>query len=287
MSSDTLADAPHTRRLALGVECIDAARQGELIHPVRMEIEWHQPHRPPAPRHRYDFSQFGVLPLGLMRSAAGRYSLGYVPTLRERVTLRIHDRGRHYVPRRLQVPLRTLTEVLALEAAEDPDYLHGRLRRIAMFPGAGYHPPSHITALRGRVLRDGEPMRWAYVEARLPDGGPRVARARGDDRGEFLLMLPPEAMPASELTSLLDIELSIAGPATVPTPPSAAVADQDPWWDLPVEVVPAFDDADDVSPGESVPAGYVTALSTVRTLRFELGRVLTGREVADFEFVMP
>lgn len=287
MRVDSLRYDRHTRRLALGVECMDTARQGELIHPVRMEIEWTQPHRSPAPRDRYALSQLGVLPRGLMRSAAGRYSLGYFPAIRDRITLRIYDRGRHYVPRRLQMPLRTLDQVLAMEEAEDPDYLSGRLRRVALFPGAGYHPPSNITALRGRVVRDGVPMRWAYVDARLPDGGPRVARARGDDRGEFLLMLPPDAMPASDLTSTLDIDLSVAGPATAPTPPSAEVADQDPWWDLPVEEVPPIGTPDDVSPGQTIPAGYATALSTVRTVPFVVGRVLTGRDVADFDFVMP
>lgn len=287
MRVEALSYDRHTRRLALGVECIDAARQAELAHPVRMEIERTQPHRAPAPRDRYAFTQLAAQPLGLMRSAAGRYSLSYYPAIREQVTLRIYDRSRHYVPRRLQIPLRTLAQVLAMEEASDPAYLGGRLRRVTLFPGARYHAPSHITALRGRVVRHGEPMRWGYVDARLPGGGPRVAHARGDDRGEFLLMLPPAAMPASDLTSTLEVELSVAGPATAPTPPSAEAAFQDPWWDLPVEVVPSFESLDDVSPGESVPAGYVTALSTVRTVPFVVGRVLTGREIADFDFVMP
>lgn len=287
MTFDTLNYDRRTQRLALGVECVDTARESELVHPVRMEIEWREPHTPPTPREHYAFSQLAIRPLGLIRSTSGRYSLSYFPTIREQVTLRIYDYGRHYVPRRLRIPLHTLSEVLAMEDAENPDYIRGRVRRVALFPGAGYHPPSNITALRGRVIRDGEPMRWTYIDARLPDGGPRIARARGDDRGEFLLMLPPDAMPASDLSTTLDIDVSVAGPAVAPTPPSTEVADQDPWWDLPVEEVPPIGAVDDVSPGETVPAGYVTTPSATRTVEFVVGRVLTGRDVADFDFVVP
>jgi len=276
-----------TRRLALGIEFTDAMRAAELAHPVRLEIERYQPHNTPAPYGSHAFSQSRVPPLGLMRGASGRYSLSYHPGIREQVTLRIYDHGRHYVPRRMRLPLRTLADVLAGEASENPNYMDGRTRQISLFPGAGYDAPSNITALRGRVVRDGKPMRWAYIDAHLPGGGAPVARARGDDRGEFFLMLPPNAVPASDLPPTFDIGLSVAGPATVPVPAQPSLPEQDPWWDLPVEEVPPPGDVDNVSNGASFPAGYVTALSTVATVAFVVGRVLTGREVADFDFVMP
>lgn len=287
MSIENLEYDFRSRRLALGLDFVDAEREAELAYPVRVEVEWQSPHRTPLPRNQYDFSQLGIAVHGLMRSSSGRYSLSYFPTIREQVDVRIHDYGRRYIPRRLRVPLRTLAEVEAIEAAESTDYLEGRMRTITLFPGAAYYHSSCATGLRGRVVRDGEPMRWAFVEARLPDGGATVARTRGDDRGEFLLLLSPDAVPGSELNPTLDIEVSIAGPAAPPVPPSPALPEQDSLWDLPLEELPPFNVADNVSNGESVPPGYVTALSTVRTVQFIVGRVLTGRDEEDFDFVMP
>lgn len=285
MSLSSLDYNFQTRRLALGIEFEDYLRGGELVAPVRAEIEYQSPHVSSGSPRRYSFSQMGSLaPGGLQRSASGRYSLSYFTGIQTHVDLRILDDARTYVPRRLRVPLRTLTEVLDDEAAEVADYLQGRVRQVTLFAGAAY--PCHSTAsgLYGRVLRNGEPLRWAYVSARLPGGAP-VAMARGDDRGEFLLVLPPEAAPASDLTTSLDIEISIAGPALVPVSP--ALAQQDEFWDLPLEQVPPAGVVDEVSSGAAVPEGYVTALSTVRTVPFVVGRLLTGRDEPDFNFVLP
>ena len=222
-----------------------------------------------------------------MRSASGRYSLSYFPDIKPQIDLRVYDYDRYYIPRRLRIPLRTLAEVINIENNEVPDYLNGRIRHLTMFPGAAYHSSAQVTGLRGRVVRDGEPMRWAYVSARLPLTGNVIARTRGDDRGEFLLILPPEAAPASDLTAQLDIDVSIAGPASVPVPGSAGLPEQDPWWDLPIEELPPIGAVDEVSNGSSVPLGYVTALSTLRTIQFSVGRLLTGRDEVDFEFALP
>lgn len=290
MSLSSLNYSFQTRRLALGIEFEDYLRGGELVAPVRTEIEYQSPHLSSVSSgssRRYSFSQMGSLaPGGLQRSASGRYSLSYFPGIQTHVDLRMLDDARTYVPRRLRVPLRTLAEVLDDEAAAVADYLQGRVRQVTLFAGAAY--PCHSTAsgLYGRVLRNGEPMRWAYISARLPGGAP-VAQARGDDRGEFLLVLPPEAAPASDLTTRLDIEISIAGPALAPVPVSPAVAQQDGLWDLPLEQVPAAGVVDEVSSGAAVPEGYVTALSTVRTVPFVVGRLLTGRDEPDFDFVLP
>jgi hypothetical protein len=52
-------------------------------------------------------------------------------------------------------------------------------------------------------------MRWAYIEARDIVSNSIVARARGDDRGEFLLILPSLAAQASELNSTLDVRVNL------------------------------------------------------------------------------
>lgn len=288
MSESRLNYALQTRRLALGIEFEDHMRDGGLVAPVRAEIEYQSPHLTPGVPRQYSFSQTGSrFPGGLVRSASGRYSLSYHPDMRTHVDLRIYDYGRCYVPRRLRVPLRTLTDVLAAEAAAEMAYLNGRMRRVVLFAGVAYPCHGTATGLYGRVLRAGSPMRWAHVSARLPGGTAPVAWARGDDRGEFLLLLPPAAAPAGDLTTTLDIEVAVAGPVVASLPASPALPEQDAWWDLPRETVPDIGEPDPVSPGESVPEGYATALSSVRMVRFAVGRMLTGRDVPDFDFVLP
>ncbi len=276
-----------TQRLALGVSLVDELSQDELIKPVRVEIEYLSPHQSPRTRV-YSFSVRGSkAPRGLLRSSSGRYSLVYYPGIQDHVDLRIFDYGRHYVPRRLQVPLLTLEQVLTIEDNEDPDYFSGRLRNITMFPGAAYCGPSRQTGICGRVMRDGEPMRWTYVEAIDLVSDEVIARTRGDDRGEFLLLLPSHAVQASDLSDSFDVRISVAGPAVAPIPAMPDVAAQDSFWDLPQEEVPAVGLVDNVSNGESLPNGYVVALSAVRTVSFQIGRVLNGRDEADFEFSLP
>jgi hypothetical protein len=52
------------------------------------------------------------------------------------------------------------------------------------------------------------------------------------------------------------------------------VAPDDPLSDLPVETLLA--DPDGISPGEAMPAGYVSTGLSTRAVAFELGRLLTN-----------
>ena len=288
MRGDVLNYDYQIQRLALGVKFVDELSRSEIIKPVRAEIEYQSPHQSPPPRRSYSFSVQGKkAPSGLLRSTAGNYSLVYYPGIQDQLDLRVYDYDRHYIPRRLRVPLLTLEQVLTIEENEDPDYFAGRQREVSMFPGAAYHGQSRQTGIRGRVLRDGEPMRWAYVEAIDLISDEVIARTRGDDRGEFLLLLPSHALQASDLSDSFDVRISIAGPAVAPVPPTPDIAAQDSFWDLPLEDVPAVGLVDNVSNGESLPSGYTTAPSAVRTVSFQIGRVLNGRDEADFEFSLP
>lgn len=273
------------RRLAVGIELEDYLRETELICPVRAEIEHVVPHKKPEPAKHYAFSQSEILPKGLLRSGTGRYSLSYYPGVKEQIDVRIYDYERCYVPRRLRVPLRTLADVIAREEAEVENYMEGLHRDVVMFPGSSYHLLSNATGLRGRVLRDGQVMRWAYVSATLEGSARVIARARGDERGEFLLILPPESAPASDLSSTLSIDVSVSGPTVEPVPINENLPDQDSLWDLPLEEIPAIGLADTVSNGKSLPAGYSTM--SPRTIEFSVGRILTGRDEPDFNFVVP
>jgi len=286
MSISSSAYIDSTTRLALGVDLIDAARNMELIFPVRVDVEYGLPHIPPAPEkvsHR--FAQVrGKLPVALNRHTSGRYSLIYQPSLKTEIDLRIYEYERRYVPRRIQAPLMTLEDVLALEAAEPKDYYSGRTRRPVLFPGAAYPQLGKATGLVGRVLRDDEPMRWVHVEARM-EGGQLVGRTRGDDRGEFLLLIDSLAAAASDLSSEINITVTIFGPAVTPVPATTDLAAQDALWDLPLEILPAIGDPDLVSTGETPPTGYVEGAS--ETIAFKIGRMLTGVEVDDFVFTPP
>lgn len=270
-------------QLALGIEFIDPVRDRGLMYPVRIDIEREIPHAMKRPVAPYCCLQSpGLAPGSLCRHPSGRYALLYYPEIGNHVTLRIYDHSRYYVPRRLQVPL------LTLEQLENPANRNHALRqrRPVLFPGAAYDLCGMATGLRGRVLRNEQPMRWAFIEARLPATDSLVGRARSDDRGEFLLLLSPGAAPASDLTRIIQVRISVSGPTLVPVPDPVDIPGRDFLWDLPLEVLPDPGLADDVSPGNALPPGYVT-MSATRLIDFEIGRLSTGIEAAPFEFVLP
>ncbi|HEX3129374.1 MAG TPA: hypothetical protein VH394_18710 [Thermoanaerobaculia bacterium] len=243
-------------RLALGFEPLDAVLGGRLAHPVRMEVE-------------------GALPrVKIDRHDSCLHVLLYQPSLADEAVVRIRTRDLMYAPRRLRIPL------LTVEEAETRPYTH-RVRRPVLFPGAAYDATGGSTGLRGRVMRDGSPMRWARVEARLPGGGPLIGRAHGDARGEFLLLLASPPAPAPELTDPFDVQVAVFGPADAPEPGTPDLPSRDDLWDLPVETLAAPGDPDPTAAGETLPDDYVEGPS--RVVPFRLGRVLSG--VDDFEFV--
>lgn len=276
------------RRLALGIEPIDRVRRKAPVHPVRIDIERGLPHTPKPPINRYCFAQsINKAPETLCRHFSGRYTLRYYPSLKSRILLRIYDHHRYYVPRRLIVPLLTEAAVKAIEEAEQQDYYVGRVRHPVLFPGAAYDVQSTATGLRGRVLRDGKPMRWCYIEGRLTATGALVGRARGDDRGEFLLLLAPSAVPASDLSATTQVRITLFGPATAPVPTTAELPAQDPLWDLPSEQLPNPGEIDEVSAGNVIPIDYVQSVSASRDVACRVGRIFTGVEVDDFVFSVP
>lgn len=246
----------NVHRLALGFEPIDSGRRTRIAHPIEIMFDEAQLGLPRPPIERHD---------------SCLHALRYQPTLADRVNLRFFDHARRFVPRRLSIPIMTITE------AESQPYTH-RVRRPMLFPGAAYDVGDTATGLRGRVLRNSQPMRWARVEARIPGSNLLVGRAHGDDRGEFLLLLGSGAIPVGELVNPLPINLHFFGPAVPPIPASPDLPELDPLWDLPLEQVPNPGVADPVSAGETLPTNY-TASST-SSVHFFLGALRSG--VADF-----
>jgi hypothetical protein len=259
-------------RLALGLEPVDAQRLHRVARPLSIDVE--RPPKavvlPPAALNPY---AIGPKPpkqrpqVRLDRHASCLHVLLYYPALVDTVDIRIYESLREFVPRRFTIPLHTAATV-------DNFAYTDRVRRPFLYPGAAYDPDSCSTGIRGRVLRGGQPMRWARIEATLPGTTTVVGRAHGDDRGEFLLLIGTNAIPIGDLVNPLTLQVTVHGPATIPVPVPPSLASQDQLWDLPLETPPAPGVTDMVSSGESLPVNY-TANSTTN-IDFNLGELRSG-----------
>jgi hypothetical protein len=207
-------------RLALGVEPGDAVRSTGLLRPVIVEIE------------RDGRRQ------SLQSAATGRHVLLDPEKVErdfededDRVRLRIYDTGRIYVPRRFDVPMPAVADTS----------VPNRTRRPTLFPGVCWDLVGCATALRGRVLRGGKAVRWAWIDARIADEDEDedevVLRTRADDRGEFLLVIDAHTFPVStRLEDPFELVLRVFGPNAAPVMPNG---NTDPLWDVPVELLAA------------------------------------------------
>lgn len=168
---------------------------------------------------------------GLVRFERNSLSIFCLPSPKVRpapVLLRLGGDDRRFVPRRLR-----------LEAAPGPNLPAPLWLRPSLLAGATYDVPPRATLIRGTLtyLADGARVRWARVHVQDVASGAWLGVAHGDDRGEFLFVLPAHAayngpLPTSELLTLrLSVHARPANPA-----PNAATA-SDAWWDLPVETV--------------------------------------------------
>lgn len=258
-------------RLAFGIEPFDAVRALAPARPVNVTFDG-MPDGSSTSSHQLaavDEATRGLVPLA--RRSGSRFVVLHRPGLAAEMRVRISDPQRRFVPRRI-----------AYAIPADIDVAAPRVRRPALFPGAAYEISYTATGLRGRATRGNAagapPARWLRVVARV--GGTVVGRAQGDDRGEFLLILDPEATGPGELQNPFTVSVSILGPATAPVPTEPDLPARDPLWDLPLEVV-SLVPPDDVSPGVENPAGYSTLVERDVT-------ILPGRLRSDEgAFVLP
>lgn len=241
-------------RLALGVEVVDPLAGGPVADIVTIAVD--APHAPGLVTSN---------PAAAMRAhGRGRWSLRYgqgpghsTPTT---LDLRISDDQRRHVPRRLHFTIPDEAQVLADAALDPPVITAGRRWQLELLPGANYPLPGRATALRGRVLRGGEPVRWARVEARTLVGA-FAGRAHGDDRGEFLLVVDQSIGDTAELKAEIKLEVRAHGPEPVPTPAPMPTGlpdlpTLDPLWDLPVETPITTGPIDAVTRGITLPTSY-------------------------------
>lgn len=252
------------QRLILGLEPVDAVRQSRVSRPIDLMLDG-----VPYPDGTEDIFDFdGALdPLGylspIQRHNSCRYVLTYPPNRTSPIAIRLYDRERRFVPRRISYPV---PDDVASASAN-------RIRRPALYPGAAYDIGIAATGIRGRVTwnesgDDEVPVRWVRVEAAI--GGQVVGRAHGDDRGEFLLLLENEAGGLGELPSPLTATVTIYGPAA-----PVDIPGDDPLGDLPRETA---GDPDDISDGTTLPDGYDRTDASSRDVTFELGVLLTGQD---------
>jgi hypothetical protein len=280
-------------RLAVGFTPIDGATLQSTARGVQMQLE-----DVPRPVRLvtkaldpclYD-AGFPTVP----RHASSRFAVSYPTARPDTVTVRMFDCRRWFVPRRFRVEILTRDQVVIHErAGATPTAGAVRplpmppartwTRRPVLFPGAAYQTASGSTALRGLVVRDRRPLRWARVDGRDPQTGALLGRAHGDDRGEFLLVIGSVGVP-SNVTRLVDpvrVRIEVFGPRIAPVqgPTDAA----DPLWDLPVEVTPGPGDPDPVSSGDVLPDAYVPTATANPVVELEVGQV-TSRTEPPFEF---
>lgn len=253
-------------RLALGIEPTDALRRSRIASPLEVAadgVPYPQPRALRDPRAG-PWDEADVL-RRVQRRDTCRFVLTLKPGTAGPLDLRFLDRMQRFVPRRLSIHL--------------PDPVGGgRVVRPALFPGAAYPLPAGALGVRGRVLRGGEPLRWARVEARRLSGGDVVGRAHGDEHGEFLLLLEPAAATGAELPRPLRVRIAVFGPDEPPDPEEATDPGVDPLWDLPLEEAELDGGGAAALDGTRLPDGYREGVS--REVVIGLGG--PGREEFDF-----
>jgi len=234
-------------RLALGIEPRDAARALRLARPIDVVLDGSPTAvaNQPGDLSGLDRATLG-LPLVSPRSS-GRFVVLFRRGISGSIGLRLHDRLRRYVSRRVSYAI-----------PGDPTVTSPRVRRPLLFPGAAYDVSETATGIRGHVTwlasPDETPVRWARITATVD--GVVVGRAHGDDRGEFLLLLDPAAGGLEDLRTPLTAVVTVFAPHSPPDDADADAATRDPLWDLPVERLTSLVDPDDVSTAERLPDGY-------------------------------
>jgi hypothetical protein len=245
-------------RLALGLEPIDAARGTRMPHPFQVVFDETARGLPRPDIHRHESCLFVLLYDAKLPTPPTRVKLRFVEIQRVRVAPFL-DVPRRFVPRLISFPIRSVADA-ELQKFSD------RTRRPLLFPGAAYEVPAGATGLRGRVSRNGQPVRWARVSATQQGNGVVVGRAHGDDRGEFLLLVQPDASGIGDLPISIPITVSVSCRDIPPPLPSLVQRESDPFWDLPEEVapdpLPGNPLNDPVATGETPPAGFTAPVAT-------------------------
>lgn len=285
-----IGPAEVAHRLALAVEIRDAITNRLAAAPVRVGRELAGPALTGPRRQAPGFSWPCQ---DLERSGTARFKLRRGPRLPAVITLRIDDRSRRYVPRRVSITLWSQADIEAADQSPPAGpYIpaDSRLLRIWLAPGPAYPLPRGTTAIQGRVLlgsagsvlSPGNPVRWPRLTAVGPGNVP-VGWAHGDERGEFILpVISAGTLPPVDGQFAVDIDVVGRSAATAPSPDP-----EDRLADLVVEPVPrspnppaASDLDNDLLRGRAVPAGYAAGTAPRPHWTMQVGSLLsTGTDI--------
>jgi hypothetical protein len=245
--------------LALGIEPRSAVVGSRLDGGV--DVRWERYPRPVASWRRWypGDTLTAALPR-LDRHPSGRFARRYDQSIATEMDVRVVDddhhgrirvpgRGRRIVPRRLRITIADEQTVLDAEAdpATPPHDAWRRMFPVACFAGSAADLPSGSTVLRGTLRRDrGDgtlvPVKWARVRADTVAGA-EVGWAHGDDRGEFVLVVPAtDGINLAADPMLVRLTVGAALPPPTPDPADPLLHEVDPLWDLPLEPVVASPD---------------------------------------------
>jgi hypothetical protein len=288
LTTDTSIGAANVlHRLVLGVECLDAVTERRVRTDLAIGRELDPRRLPPGHDPQWPC-------ISLQRRGIGRGQLRYDATTPTRtlavppappgppaVRLRLVDPWRRFVPRRFEVTLWALADVLAAEAAPPTVPAAARLLRPWLWPGTAAQLPAGTTAIRGVVSAGTQPVRWARITALRPTGGPLpdiVGHGHTDERGEFVVVITDTGTLPPPPPESLQIDLQVVAPDPATAPP---VDRDDAYADLVVETVgrasnpplPAELD-NDVLRGTATPPGYVANTAAVPTLTVPVGAEL-------------
>jgi hypothetical protein len=204
----SIGDAVVLHRLALAVECVDATKRRLVTKAVHITRD----------------DSGAVLP----EHGSGRGVLVHDQGAPSKLTIRIADPARQFVPRRLTVPLWSLAEVSAADNDGGPFVpAASRLLRPWLLPGSAYPLVRGATALRGRVEANGAVVRWPRIVA-TDHEDIAVGWAHGDERGEFVMMLEVPKVPPT-MPDSFEVTLTVSAAA------NPAAPGRDPLADLVVE----------------------------------------------------
>lgn len=275
-----VGEAVVLHRLALAIECRDALSNRPVNTSVDVRYRRLATATQPTPGWR-----------PLARNGNARFTLRHaIPDdpsrpLRQ-LEIAVDDPSRRYVPRRFIVTPWTYADVRDPAPFVDPS---ARLLRLWLRPGSAYAFPRTTTVVRGRVTRDGQPVRWARVEGTTPTSVAGWAHA--DDRGEFVLVVTdPGYDPIRDSPRTLLVTLEVTARGDPPPPAKSPEPDpKDRSADLLSEVIarpsnpPAAAELDNlVLRGETVPAGYVANHETAEQPTVALGAETVLKDAVKF-----
>jgi hypothetical protein len=265
----TVGPANVLHRLALGVECLDAVTGRRLRTSVLVGREVD----PLLLPRGYDpeWPCFSLPGKGV-----GRSYLRFDQTIpvRTPLLLRLLDPSRRLVPRRLELPLWTLAEILTAEATPPVVPAASRILRPWLWPGSAALLSSGMTVIRGTIRTGSAPVRWARLTA-IRHGDVAVGHGHADERGEFVVVITGTGSLPPPAPSTIDIDLQVIAPDPATAPP---IDPLDPYADLVVEPVtrpsnpPQPAELDNpVLRGTATPAGYQPNTAHVPMLTVPVG----------------